>query len=92
MEDETVEEREDDGVAADAERQRQHRHRRESRPADELAKRVAQILGESFHGASPRRRIDDARRRLAAANRIRQALIARSLTMNIQNQNGPDRP
>ena len=55
MEDEAVEEREDDGVAADAERQRKHRDRGESRTADQLSKGVAKILGKSFHDASPRR-------------------------------------
>ena len=53
MKDETIEQTEDQAVAADRERERQHGDRRETRTADKLPAGVPNVLNERFHESSP---------------------------------------
>jgi len=52
-----VDEGEDRGVGADAEGERDDRDQGEDRRLDERANRVANVLSNGLHGATPRQRI-----------------------------------
>ena len=53
IEDEAVEQSKDQAVAANRQRQRQHRDGGKAGTPDELPARVAKVLHERFHKASP---------------------------------------
>jgi hypothetical protein len=73
MQDEAVDEAENGGVAADAEREREDRNRGKSGPPRQLPACVAQILSERVHRVTPASVVGARREALAngAGNQIR---------------------